>query len=474
MSGRRRSPSDRYHRGVTERGLATGDRATACPFVAFADDRDARSDQADHRHRCYAEARPAPRALAHQDAYCLSTQFVACPTFQDWARREAARMEPAQRPSGTLSDVPGDSSPRPPASVAGRDRDAPEAADADIADRGAADRAAAADVHEPPPRNREAERDAPLDPWAAASEADDLALPPPRRTRRDWAAPPPWAAGAAGAAGASAAAGAGPVETDAAAEGRIGRGDRAEPLQGEQAADRDRGAPRAPEAEPDAAPGRRRADGETPAFLAERSRDAGDRRRHADDEQAAFAAAGGAAYLDDDETDESQRRFAVGHRSAEHLDGPSWERPRRSEAYPSLRSPVSVRMPGLSPLILGAGLLVVAALALFFVLPGLLDLGGAGGGTGASSPTPSVAASASVAPTPTPAPTPFVYTVRHGDTLSKIAKRFGLTIDQIVQANAALIKDPNKIAEGQQLNIPTPPPSDVPAGSASPAPSPSG
>ena len=75
---------------MTERGLPIVDGAPACPFVAFEDDRDERAASPDHRHRCYAEARPAPRALAHQEAYCLSSAFPVCPTFQDWARREAA------------------------------------------------------------------------------------------------------------------------------------------------------------------------------------------------------------------------------------------------------------------------------------------------------------------------------------------------------------------------------------------------
>src|SRR5437899_1195265 len=80
---------------MTEHGLPIVDAAPACPFVAFADDRDNRSDEPDHRHRCYAEIRPAPRPLAHQESYCLSSTFPACPTFQDWARREAARPRPA-------------------------------------------------------------------------------------------------------------------------------------------------------------------------------------------------------------------------------------------------------------------------------------------------------------------------------------------------------------------------------------------
>ncbi len=75
---------------MTERGLPSVDGAPACPFVAFEDDRESRSTSPDHRHRCYAEPLPAPRAAAHQEAYCLSSAFPVCPTFQDWARREAA------------------------------------------------------------------------------------------------------------------------------------------------------------------------------------------------------------------------------------------------------------------------------------------------------------------------------------------------------------------------------------------------
>src|SRR3954447_9070355 len=90
---------------MTERGLPS-DGAPACPFVAFEDDRDARSTVPDHRHRCFAEARPAPRALAHQEAYCLSSAFPVCPTFQDWARREAAAARPAGSSSGAAREDP--------------------------------------------------------------------------------------------------------------------------------------------------------------------------------------------------------------------------------------------------------------------------------------------------------------------------------------------------------------------------------
>ena len=87
------------------------DGAPACPFVAFGDDRDGRSTSPDHRHRCFAESPPAPRALAHQEAYCLSSAFPVCPTFQDWARREAAHA----RGGGERAETaPTESRRRPP------------------------------------------------------------------------------------------------------------------------------------------------------------------------------------------------------------------------------------------------------------------------------------------------------------------------------------------------------------------------
>jgi hypothetical protein len=65
----------------------------ACPFVAFEDDRDHRADHPDYRHRCFAAADAAgePRALPHQERFCLSAAFAQCPIFLDWARQEAAR-----------------------------------------------------------------------------------------------------------------------------------------------------------------------------------------------------------------------------------------------------------------------------------------------------------------------------------------------------------------------------------------------
>lgn len=79
---------------MAQRGELFGEGPLACPFVALELDRDRRSEKPDYRHRCFAEPTPQPRAIAHQAAYCLSPTFTACPIFQDWAMRAAARPVP--------------------------------------------------------------------------------------------------------------------------------------------------------------------------------------------------------------------------------------------------------------------------------------------------------------------------------------------------------------------------------------------
>jgi len=75
-------------------GLLFDEGPTACPFLALDRDRERRADEPDTRHRCYATPTPEPRALAHQRNYCLTANFSACPIFQDWAVRSAARPVP--------------------------------------------------------------------------------------------------------------------------------------------------------------------------------------------------------------------------------------------------------------------------------------------------------------------------------------------------------------------------------------------
>lgn len=381
------------------------DGAPACPFVAFEDDRDARASAPDHRHRCYAEPRPAPRALAHQEAYCLSSAFAVCPTFQDWARREAAAARP--------------SSPPPPGVRHETDP---------AIERGTL-----------PPPDREP-RHAPVPP----------PLPPHRPAARDWAAPPPWLNPDTGTEGASSPergwADAGrpappfladrPGTRAPAADGRglagspadrVASGSRA----GEPPAGADRPAPAGPEEPPHATteweatpPPRRierreRVPAERPDYTPSPPRHPpGDPRR---DE-------GGAVR------------------------GPSWEQPRRFEAYPTLKTRVGLpSLPGSSVLV-GFIALALAAAALFF-LPAFLGVGG--DDEPDVTPTPAAVASVTAPPEPTatPEPTPIVHVVAQGDTLSKIATQYGLTLDQLLAANPQ-ITDPDRIAIGDEVIIP--------------------
>ena len=142
------------------------------------------------------------------------------------------------------------------------------------------------------------------------------------------------------------------------------------------------------------------------------------------------------------------------------------------EAYPTLKTRIG--LPSMPPVALGFGALLVAALAVFLIPLLLFPRGGDNGGTGGlPTPSPSVTASASIVPTATPAPSADTYTVKQGDTLSTIAKRLGVTLDELLAANPQ-IKDPNKIGLGDQINIPTKAPSSVtdasPGGSTSASP----
>jgi LysM repeat protein len=105
----------------------------------------------------------------------------------------------------------------------------------------------------------------------------------------------------------------------------------------------------------------------------------------------------------------------------------------------------------------------VAAIALFF-LPALLGIGGEDE-PGASPTRSPAAATATPAPTPIPEPTPQVYVIKAGDTLSKIAREFGLTVDQLLAANEDTIENPDRIVVGDEIIIPVPPPDEVDGGS---------
>jgi hypothetical protein len=153
----------------------------------------------------------------------------------------------------------------------------------------------------------------------------------------------------------------------------------------------------------------------------------------------------------------SSTRHANRDHERDAIVGPSWERARRFEAYPTLRARTGLSAP--PRLALLAGALVVAAVGLFF-LPALLGVGG--GDNEEPTPGPSASASAGVAspsaaPTEPPAPSAQVYIIKSGDTLSKVATDHGLTLEELLAANPT-IENPDRIAIGDEIVIPTAPP----------------
>jgi LysM repeat protein len=69
---------------------------------------------------------------------------------------------------------------------------------------------------------------------------------------------------------------------------------------------------------------------------------------------------------------------------------------------------------------------------------------------------------------PLPSPTPFTYTVQKGDTISSIALKFGVSMDDLQAANPEI--SPNAMPIGQVLNIPSNP--ENPSGEPTPTPVP--
>jgi LysM repeat protein len=389
---------------MTDRGLPIVDGAPACPFVAFEDDRDTRATGPDHRHRCFAEVRPAPRALAHQEAYCLSSAFPVCPTFQDWARREAAQARAGGPPNSS------------------HDRD-----------------------DEPPVRG------------AHPDQGDGELGSVHRNPHRDWAAPPPWVAGT--------------HDEDADEEPEI----QAQPpvrgggLAGSFADRLASDAPSRPSATPPAA---RWEEDDADADEDVEDQDEGEARQRA---ASGLPPAGRGRSPGATSPSRDRRAGRDGrHPASTRVPGPPWERPRRMEAYPSLKTRLGLPALSLPPILVGVAAVLIAAVALFF-LPTLLGVGNPP--NGGASPSPTISPSAEVSgtpapPTAAPGPTQQVYIVVLGDTMSKIAARFDIPLQVLVDANAASIPDPDVLVPGQELVIPNLAPSALPdAGQVTEAPS---
>ncbi len=103
----------------------------------------------------------------------------------------------------------------------------------------------------------------------------------------------------------------------------------------------------------------------------------------------------------------------------------------------------------------GAAALLILAAAILFTLPTMLKgVNGFIAGVTAT-PTPSAAPSSNVSPSTTPTPTPesLIYRVKSGDSLSKIAGVYQISIDVILSANPAIDRKKLTIFVGQELII---------------------
>jgi LysM repeat protein len=132
---------------------------------------------------------------------------------------------------------------------------------------------------------------------------------------------------------------------------------------------------------------------------------------------------------------------------------------------------------GAYTLILGA-VLVVGVIALFFAVSWALGSANSSASTpvpsGTVTPLPNPAAQSPPPPFPSPSPSPSptvlpppqqrTHVVEGGDTLNRIAQRYGVTVEAIMQANG--FTDRNRILRiGERLTIP-----DAPVGSPVPVP----
>jgi LysM repeat protein len=403
----------------------------ACPFVALELDRDRRSDRPDYRHRCYAEPAPAPRSIAHQDAYCLSPNFAACPIFQDWATRAAAR--PVATPKSVI--LPGAA-----AAAAGADQQFIEPATGE-------------DVTPEP----EPEPAAEPEPEAEADEELD------------------------GAAGVPLAGAAAAVAADAAVHEQLGAFDAVAPEAEAEEAHSSWGQPDAGYQEPPAEPALPADYIAPPAERDEASRGDFDAEPPRQSEVAAEAAV--PAFLAGRSArppNASSGPLPPPHEPVDRDDiVPSWEIDGRfgAEAPPD---PGGSRM---DTILTAVAVIVIIGLGIAGVLflPGFLA-GGSGGSSTTPNPSfvaPSVAASSApsvaldtaeptvapltAAPTagePTasagPEASPRSYRIKSGDTLARIAKKFKVLVADILAANPQ-IKDANHIEVGQVIIIPLPP-----------------
>ena len=441
---------------MAARGSSFEAGANACPFVALELDRDRRSDRPDYRHRCYAEQVPAPRTVAHQERYCLSPNFSGCPIFQAWAVRAAARPVPI--PGGVSASARG-AEPAHEIEASyeagpGVTEVAPAAFGAPPVSPVAAIGADEFDIEEPPlPEPPPAEPTMTEQPPPARNETwpDSMGAPivppleplqpgAPRQTDTTWSAA---VSGGPSPAQEQLSVFDGPVAPTLPVEPLAPAPTFASTLPDE---------PLTPPAEPATAPHASPAydDGpddspSVPAFLAGRS----------------------------------QRPRATPVR-AEPVDRgdlvPSWELDGRFGAEPSARQAPGADRGGMGNVLTAVAVVIIIGLGILAVLliPGVLGGGGSQPTrrptniptirTSAQATTVAVVPTATVTPTPTeaqptaeptPEASPILYRVKRGDSLERIARRNGTTVQAILDANPQ-IPGADAIQVGQVIVLPPP------------------
>jgi hypothetical protein len=415
----------------------------ACPFVALELDRDRRSDKPDYRHRCFAEPTPAPRSIAHQEAYCLSPNFAGCPVFQDWAVRAAARpadgtgASASAAASGPQAAADDEGAPAPEPVFA----DLPE--DASVTPAGAEIAAAAAAVTGMTPGIASPPTFATTDWQSEADESQQLAA---------FDAP------------------AADADADADA-GHFGSAEPTAPAAPAATPSAPEPMPAPPAVPPPVPPPTPPASSASPSYTA--------------DDAAAAAAPSVPAFLAG-RTPRPMGSTIPSPAAQPRPSGPvnrdeivpSWEIDGRYGAE-APDEPGGNRLDSVLTAIAVLAILAIGVAAVLF-LPGLLSHNAPSHTPGPSILLPSTQSTAlpsglptvapsgvptigpSVAPTAAPSVgpvgSPRLYKIKSGDSLAKIANKYHVTIQQILDANPS-ITDPNHIEVGVFIVIPLPAPS---------------
>ena len=311
--------------------------------------------------------------------------------------------------------------------------------------------------------------DEPDDLWSRPPDEPPLEERPRRNPPRDWAAPPPWASGPGGGSRREGRQESTPDGSSAPEEGRGLAGSAADRLArggkvDEEWGHRSMARPRTLADDSPAAP----ADPDLAGLVGRAARRAEAAESHVEvrpptrpSRRPTVSSTRDRGRDQDRERERAERAAAPRSTGA---DGPAWERQRRYEAYPSIKTRAGLSgIPAIPTVGVLFGGVVLAAIILFF-LPALLGIGGRDPGGVGSSTSPSVAAlTPTPAPTPIPDPTPQVYVIKSGDTLSRIAREFNVTLDALLEANKDRISNPNRIAVGDEIIIPVPVTEEVPA-----------